>query len=211
MEREEPDFRMIKNIIFDMGKVLVAFDPDLFMDRVGVRDADRELLRREVYQSLEWARMDRGSLTDAQAAESMCARLPERLHSQVHRLVDEWDRPILPVAGMADLVKELKQAGYGIYLLSNASLRQHCYWPRVPGQEYFDGTLISADVKLVKPQFEIYQMLFQKFSLVPQECLFIDDAINNIEGAFCCGMQGIVFHNDTPELRRKLADFGIQI
>ena len=202
---------MIKNIVFDMGKVLLRFEPAIFMDRVGVRKEDRQLLLREVYQSLEWARMDRGSLTEAQAAEMMCSRLPERVHSQVHRLVDEWDRPILPIEGMAQLIGELKRAGYGIYLLSNASLRQHSYWNRVPGSEYFDGTMISADEKLVKPQPEIYHRLFEKFSLKPEECLFVDDAINNIEGAFVCHMPGIVFHNDVTELRTKMQALGIRI
>ena len=202
---------MIQNIVFDMGNVLIRFEPRLFMERVGVREEDRELILREVYQTLEWARMDRGSLTEAEAAEIMCARLPERLHSQVHRLVDEWDRPILPVEGMAELLKELKQAGYGLYLLSNASSRQHVYWQRVPGHEYFDGTLVSADEKLAKPQKEIYQRLFDKFSLKPEECLFVDDSPVNMEGAFCCHMPGIVFHNDAMELRRKMKALGIRV
>ena len=53
---------MIKNIIFDMGNVLIRFDREVFLTRLGVAQADRELLKREVFQSLEWARMDRGSL-----------------------------------------------------------------------------------------------------------------------------------------------------
>lgn len=73
--------------------------------------------------------MDRGSMTEAEAAESMCRRLPQRLHETAHLLVDRWDRPILPVAGMEQLVSDLKKAGYGVYLLSNASYRQHEYWP----------------------------------------------------------------------------------
>ena len=155
-----------------------------------------------VYLSLEWAKMDRGSMTEAEAAASMCSRLPERLHEQAHLLVDRWDRPILPVPGMAELVRELKEAGYGVYLLSNASYRQHEYWPRVPGSEYFDGTLISADVKLVKPCAEIYELLYSTFGLIPGECLFIDDSAPNIEGAERTGMPGIVFHGDADELRR---------
>ena len=142
---------MIRNIVFDMGQVLLRFDPAYFIERAGAADEDKDLLLREVYKSLEWARMDRGSLTEAEAAESMCRRLPERLHETVHALVDKWDRPILPVEGMEELIEELKQKGYGIYLLSNASYRQHEYWPRVPASRFFDGTLVSADVKLVKP------------------------------------------------------------
>ena len=70
---------MIHNIIFDMGNVLIYFDRDVFLDRVGLDNPeDRELLKREVYLSLEWSRMDRGSLTDEEAAEIIASRVPER-------------------------------------------------------------------------------------------------------------------------------------
>ena len=143
---------MIRNIVFDMGQVLLRFIPDLFIERLGVEGEDKKLLNREVFRSLEWARMDRGSLTDEEAAEIICRRVPERLHDAVHKLVAMWDRPILAVEGTEELIAELKEKGYGIYLLSNASYRQHDYWPKLPASRYFDGTLVSADVKLVKPQ-----------------------------------------------------------
>lgn len=202
---------MIRNIVFDMGQVVLRFAPDFFLDRCGAEGEDKKLLKREVYQSLEWARMDRGSLTDEQAAELICRRLPERLHETVHELIDRWDRPILPVEGMEELIAELKGKGYGIYLLSNASYRQHDYWPRVPACRYFDGTMVSADVKLVKPQPEIYRLLCETFSLKAEECVFIDDAINNAEGAFLCGMHAIVFHDDMDELRTRLREEGVDI
>ena len=106
---------------------------------------------------------------------------------------------------------QLKQAGYGVYLLSNASVRQHEYWPRVPGSALFDGTLISADVKLVKPQPEIYRLLLEKFSLTAQECFFIDDSPANIEGALMCGIPGAVFHGDVALLRKDLRAAGVTI
>ena len=202
---------MIRNIVFDMGQVLLRFLPDLFIERLGVEGEDKKLLNREVFRSLEWARMDRGSLTDEEAAEIICRRVPERLHDAVHKLVAMWDRPILAVEGTEELIAELKEKGYGIYLLSNASYRQHDYWPKLPASRYFDGTLVSADVKLVKPQPEIYRLLCETFSLVPDECVFIDDAINNAEGAFLCGMHPIVFHDDVPELRARLRELGVPV
>ena len=201
---------MIKNIIFDMGNVLIYFDRDIFLDRIGLDDPeDRELLKREVYLSLEWSRMDRGSLTDEEAAEIIAQRVPEHLRQAVHRLVNEWDRPILPISGMEELVRELKRNGYGIYLLSNASYRQHVYWQQIPASDLFDGTLISADVHLVKPQPEIYDLLCSRFCLNKEECVFIDDATPNAEGAFFSGMPAIVFHDDVKELRRKLQEMGV--
>ena len=202
---------MIKNIIFDMGNVLIHFDRAQFLDRLGVEEADRELLMREVFLSLEWVRMDRGSMNEQTAQESMCRRIPERLHWAVHELVSRWDQPILPVEGMEELIGELKAAGYGIYLLSNASVRQHDYWPRIAASRFFDGTLISGDEGVVKPQPEIYRLMLERFGLKAEECFFIDDVAGNIEGAFYCGIPGAVFHNDVVRLRRELRAAGVSI
>lgn len=201
---------MIKNVIFDMGNVLLTFDRDRFLDAVNAHGEERRMLLNNVYLSVEWARMDRGSMTEAEAAASMCSHVPEHLHEKVHLLVDKWDRPIIPVPGMAELVRELKDAGYGVYLLSNASYRQHEYWPRVPGSEHFDGTLVSADVKLVKPEREIYELMMKEFNLIPDECVFIDDSTLNIEGAERVGIHGIVFHGSAEEAREKLRVLGVK-
>ena len=85
---------MIKNVVFDMGNVVIRFDPNLFMEREGVAEEDRQLLMREVYCSPEWSMMDRGSLTDEEAAEIMNARVPEHLRDVVPRLVAFYHRPI---------------------------------------------------------------------------------------------------------------------
>jgi len=202
---------MIKNILFDMGQVLIRFDRDYFITRLGVAPEDKALLMREVFLSVEWVQMDRGTLQDEEAFQKIAARLPERLHEAARKLVSMWDRPILEVDGMYDLVAELKELGYGIYLLSNASVRQHDYWPRVPASRFFDGTLISADVKVIKPQPEIYYLCLEKFGLKASECFFIDDAPANIEGALCCGISGAVFHGDAGLLRRQLRAAGIPV
>ena len=202
---------MIRNIVFDMGNVLVRFDPDLFMQRIGVAEEDWPLIRREVFKSLEWAQMDRGSLTDAEAVPLMCSRLPKRLHGAAEELVTRWDQPILEIEGSFELVRELKELGYGVYLLSNASLRQHDYWPRVPASRYFDGTLISADVKIIKPQPEFYALLYRTFSLTPEECFFIDDSNYNIEAARNSGMPGAIFHGDMGQIRAALREAGVPV
>ena len=202
---------MIRNVVFDMGNVMIYFRKQDFLDQAGVEGEDRKLLERAVFDSLEWARLDRGSLLEDEAERLMCARLPERLHDKVHYFVYDWDKPLRPVRGMAPLVRELKAKGYGIYLLSNAASRQHDYWPDIPGSECFDGTLISADVQLTKPEREIFELFFDQFSLNPDECVFIDDATMNAEGAYRCGMHPIVFHDDVGELRARLREMGIPV
>ena len=138
--------------------------------------------------------------------------LGENLVTAVEELICRWEIPeILPMEGMAALIGELKDAGYGIYLLSNAFARQHEYWPRVPGSEYFDDTFISADVKLVKPQREIYEMALDKFGVTAEECVFIDDLPSNIEMGENCGICGVVFHGDVEILRADLRRAGVKI
>ncbi len=202
---------MIRNIVFDMGNVLIRFDRDYFMRFYGVPEEDRPLLMREVYLSTEWCMMDRGTLTDEEAFAIMRTRIPERLHEAAHKLVTLWDRPILEVEGMADLIEELKGLGYGIYLLSNASLRQHEYWPRVPASRFFDGTFVSADWKVIKPMPEIYLLMLNTFGLRADECFFIDDSPVNVETALFTGMHGAVFHNDVALLRRGLRAAGVPV
>lgn len=202
---------MIKNILFDMGNVLILFDRNLFLSRLNISAEDKALLYREVFASVDWAHMDRGTKTEKTALESICRRLPERLHAAAEELVFHWDEPLIPIPGMLELVEELKANGYGIYLLSNASVRQHAYWPRIEASRFFDGTLISADAQVMKPQPEIYRLCLQRFGLKAEECFFIDDVAANIEGAIFCGLSGAVFHGDAALLRKDLRSAGVQI
>ena len=202
---------MIKNILFDMGNVLIRFDRKLFLDRLEVSKADKDILLREVFANVEWAQMDRGTKTEETALESMRKRLPQRLHGAAETLTLHWDEPLVPIEGMYELVEELKEKGYGIYLLSNASYRQHDYWPGIAASRFFDGTLISADVHAVKPQPEIYNLCLEKFGLKAEESFFIDDVGANVEGAVNCGLQGAVFFGDVARLRRELRAAGVNV
>ncbi len=202
---------MIRNILFDMGNVLIRFDRQEFLDRLDLSPQDRQLLLREVFLSVEWVQMDRGTLDEPEAEARMCRRLPEHLHHAVHALVSQWDEPMLPMPGMEALVRDLKKAGYGVYLLSNASRRQHTYWPKVPGFDCFDGTLISADEGIMKPSQQIYHLILARFGLNARECFFIDDVPANIEAAQACGLQGAVFHGNAALLRQQLHAAGVAL
>lgn len=203
---------MIRNIVFDMGEVLIHFYPDMFLRRMGVPEEDWPLLTQEMFRSVEWTQTDRGTLDEAGAVEAFCAKLPQRLHGYVRTMVcDWWKEPLVPVEGMAALVEELKGLGYGIYLLSNASSRLHEYFPHIPGSEYFDGKIVSADWKQIKPEREIFQTLYREYGLKPEECFFIDDLPQNVEGAKFSGMGGVVFRGDMPRLRRELIAAGIPV
>ena len=203
---------MIRNIVFDMGNVLIRFDPDRFMDNAGITEKqDREKIRRGLFISAEWAQMDLGVLTEETAEPIFLSRFPERLRPAVSQLLFHWAdrREVIP--GMENLLKKLKGAGYSLYLLSNASVMQHEYWPRFPMSTMFDGKLISCDTGVVKPNPEIYMRFTEKFGLKPDECLFIDDQPSNVAAAIQCGWSGIVFHGEADEAEKQLILHGIAL
>lgn len=202
---------MIRNIVFDMGNVLIRFDPELFLSRYPVSEKEKEILRNRVFRTVEWAMMDRGVLDEAQAKKHILPELPDRLQSIACDLIDRWEEPLVPVDGMMDLLRELKKNQYKLYLLSNAGLRYHTYWKNVEASQLMDGTMISADVKLLKPDPQIYELLLKEFALKPEECVFIDDTPINVEGAVYMHMEGIVFNLDVNELREKLRVLGVRI
>ena len=203
---------MIRNILFDMGQVLIRWDPPLFVSRLGLNAEDSTLLLREVYQGADWVMLDRGSVTEDALIARVSARLPERLRGYVEGLVRHWDDPPLQIPDMEPLVRELREKGYGVYLLSNAGLRHHDYWQRFPVSRYFgDHVFISADHLLLKPDPSFYETALRQFSLDRSECVFIDDNSANVEGALRCGLDAIVFFGDVPRLRRQLREKGVDI
>lgn len=202
---------MIKNIVFDMGKVLIYWDPHRLVERLGYTGEDAALLEREVFTSAEWTALDRG-LSVEEVLPAILARLPEHLHPAAEHFCRAWwEEELWPVRDMAPLVRELKAAGYGIYLLSNATSCLHRYFDRIPGSECFDGKIVSADHRILKPEKEIYQLLFATYGLDPEECWFIDDWPGNMEAANRLGMRGSVFYDDVPRLRRELKAAGVRI
>ena len=199
---------MINTIVFDMGGVLIDFGAELFSRRLRVTAQEQELLVRYVLRTADWVRLDRGTITEEEVYAHACAKLPKELHAAAEYIIYHWNEPIVPIEGTAEIVRELKEKGYTLYLLSNASRRQHEYWPEIPGSGCFSGKVISADLHLLKPEAAIYQALFDKFDLTPANCIFIDDFPPNIEAAENAGMQGIVFH-DAAQLRKELIERGI--
>ena len=203
---------MIKTILFDMGAVLVRFEPKEFIAKLGIEGEDALAIERELFRSADWVRLDRGTFTQRQAIEAVCARLPERLHTAVEQLTLHWDAERPEVPGMFELVRELSDAGYELCLLTNASLRHHEYWPTFRFAPYFgDRIMLSAEWKLLKPDRSFYEKAIELLKFDPKESVFIDDQPTNIEGAERCGIPGIVFYNDVPYLRRNLRDRGINI
>ncbi len=199
--------KRIKNIVFDMGKVLVGYDAMRACRAYLDDEADQELVCSVVFVSPEWVFLDMGIISDEEALGRMYARLPERLHEAARLCMENWHRHCMwTMTEMEPVVRRLKARGFGIYLCSNAAIRlTECYPDVIPAIDCFDGVLFSAEEKCIKPQEMIYERLFDRFDLIPGECFFIDDVQMNIDGARKCGMDGYCFADgDIEKLKQVL-------
>lgn len=202
---------MIKNILFDMGSVLVSFDPVMFTMREELSADDARLIQDELFRTVEWMQLDRGVITDSELFERVKSRFPERLRPVVEKLIFHWDEPPVMVEGMCDLVRELSEKGYGLYLLSNAAIRHGEYWQRYPVSKFFgDRLFISYQYKILKPDPRFFELALEKYALDRSECLFIDDVPLNAEGAVYCGIDALVFKGE-KRLRKELREKGIDV
>ena len=202
---------MIKNIIFDMGGVLIDYNPEKTL--YGMFDKETaDILLREIFRNPLWNDKDRGIIFPEDIMERKKDVIPAEHYEKTAELVNNFFPYMPPFEKMCELVKKLKENGYRIYLLSNASSDFHERRKGIPTLEFFDGVIISADYKLLKPEKEIYLTLFEEFSLVPEECYFIDDVQKNIDGAKAVGMDGhCYYHGDVEILKKAMVEKGIKI
>ncbi len=202
---------MVKNIVFDMGNVLVAYDENRvcrqFMEE-GMEEYGR--VRTAVFGSQEWVLLDMGVISEEEGLARMKRRLvSDREKELAEQCFAHWHEYCMwTVEGAEEMIRSLKEKGFGIYLCSNASVRlRACYRTYIPAVDCFDGILFSAEEKLLKPQKEIYERLFEKFGLKPEECFFVDDLQLNIDGAAACGMKGYCHKDmDLEKLKKVLAE-----
>ncbi|MCR5523007.1 MAG: HAD family phosphatase [Clostridia bacterium] len=202
---------MIENIVFDMGGVLINYDPEGTI--YGIFDKEvADIALKEIFRNRLWNEKDRGTVTPDEIMERVRDKIPPRAYDKVSEITHNLYPYMKPFEETCRLVRELKRNGYGIFLLSNASDDFFENKWRIPALEYFDGYLISADYKLLKPEPEIYSVFFEKFNLNPSECFFIDDMPANVEGSEKAGMKAYCFnHKDFALLRNALRENGINI
>lgn len=194
----------IRNIVFDMGGVLFRWEPLAMSRRVCETEEDAQILSHAVFDSQEWVWQDAGAVDEKTVVWASKTRVPHRLHAAVDELVFHWHDHRVHIAGIEELVCDLKAAGYGIYLLSNAGESFARYEAQLPARACFDGMVVSCYEHVVKPDARIYQTLLERFGLEAGECLFVDDTPRNVIGARRVGMRAYHFAEDVQFLRAAL-------
>ncbi len=192
--RKDKRDHMIKNIVFDIGNVLAGFVWEDFYRSFGYSEEIFGKLANATVKNPMWNEMDRGAMSDEELLLGFIRNDPSierellRVFENVRGMVRRYDYAI-------PWIRELKEKGLGIYIISNFARKAHkeCA-DALDFLEEADGAILSYQVKLIKPDPEIYRLLCRNYGLEASECVFIDDTAKNVEVARAEGMAGIVFH-----------------
>lgn len=193
---------MIKNIVFDMGNVLLDYNPQVCLDAFCNSEDEKNIIFEELFQGPEWIMGDAGQIRDNERYDLVKQRVPERHWKALKECCDKWDICLAPMTGARVFYNYVKEKGYGVYVLSNASDKFYDYFVKFLPLDYFDGIVVSSDIRMLKPDRRIYEFLLSKHNLIADECLFIDDILENVKGALAVGMQACEFKNDFEAIKR---------
>ena len=199
---------MIKNYIFDFGNVLAEFYPDRLTVPFVSDEETKEFISNIVFDRVYWDKLDDGSITDDEVKSQICSRVPVDLQDVACKVYDNWIYNLTPVKSMEQLILDIRKTDKKLYLLSNISIGFAKNYSKVSWIknlfDCFDGVVFSGNIKMVKPNRDIFEYLIKNFNLKADECLFVDDTLKNIEGANLVGIEGYLFDGDATKLRNYL-------
>jgi 2-haloacid dehalogenase len=196
-------------VVFDLGNVLIPWDPRFLYRKIFAGDEARiERFLREICTT-EWNETHDAGRAFADGVAELVGRHPEHADA-IRAYAERWDEMLgEPIAPNVALLGELKDAGRGIYALTN--------WPeekfpeaqaRCPFLERFDGIVVSGREGVRKPSPAIFRLLVSRYGVVPERSVFVDDVERNVEAARALGFQGIRYET-SDQLRRDLAALGL--
>ena len=199
---------MYKNIIFDLGNVVLDYNPKVYLKNKLNDTKSEELVLDSIFKSKEWPMLDRGTITEEVAIKNIVSRNIES-KDIIELAFENRYEMLTPLNETVDIIKELKDDGYKIYYLSNF----HSKAFEIVTEKYeffnlFEGGIVSFREQLLKPEKEIYNRLLERYGLIPEESIFIDDVLENVKGAGEEGIKGIQFKN-INELRKELNECGV--
>ena len=202
----------MKNIIFDFGNVLMTFNARDVASKFTSSSEEIDFLVNEVVNSPEWGRyglIDTGYLSTEEIINIINDRTNNKYKDLVIDFMHNFYKYRYVQEEVLDIIKELKEKGYRVYLLSNTN--ELTYDKVIKDIEYlFDGVVLSYQIHMIKPHEGIYKYLIDKYNINPEESLFVDDREVNIKTANALGIKGrSVLPDDVEDIRLVLKEYEI--
>lgn len=178
---------MIKNIVFDLGNVILKDKPSVVLNNIKINNEECEIIKNTFFSN--WDELDLGNVTIEEHLEN--CNMPINIEKFKEILIEYYKYRAFNEE-VVKLMKELKKNNYKIYILSNNNKQAYEYLLKLPIFKCVDGWVVSCDHHIMKPNKKLYEILFDTYNLNPAESFFIDDKKENIHMARILGMNGYV-------------------
>lgn len=184
---------MIKNVIFDMGNVLLRWDPEYIVSNYDTDEIGKGFLLNEVIKTKYWLDVDKGIISYDDLLDIVKNRIPSKYHAVAKHMCDTFENYMEELLNATEVLSKLKSEDYNLYILSNSCLKFRSILKKQRFYSYLDGILLSSEEKMLKPDTEIFKLMCDRYELNPSESLFIDDIKANVDGAISAGLKGEVY------------------
>lgn len=198
---------MIKNIVFDLGNVLLKGSPSIVLENLDIPDEVCQNIKNKFLA--DWEYLDLGEETIKEHFNN--SKLDFDIDKSIREILLNYYKYRPFNNEMIELMNKLKHNNYKIFILSNNNKEAYEYLKQLPIFKFIDGWIVSCDYNIVKPNKEIYMKLFETFNIKPEECYFIDDSKENIETGRILGMKGFVLNNNIDELISSMKENNITL
>ena len=205
---------MIKNIIFDLGNVIINYNQKKIISNFTDKKDEIKYIFDEIFNSPEWTLMDLGDITNDGAIEIINKRNKSKYEKLTQEFLNEWYKKQPINRDIVEIAKILKKNGYNLFVLSNMANLTYEYFKN---DEFFSlctGIVISAHEHVKKPDEKVYRLLLERYNLNAEECLFIDDddSGKNYETANRIGIKGRrIIPNQVEDVKKLLLEFNVKI
>ncbi|MDD6551778.1 MAG: HAD family phosphatase [Lachnospiraceae bacterium] len=179
-----------KNIVFDVGEVLLSYRWKAMLMDYGLSADEAERVGREMFDCPEkiWSKFDLGIESDEQIIEDFEKIYPDD-KKPIRWFIEHGEYMEVPRPKTWEVVHELKKAGYHLYILSNYPEKLfHKHTEYADFMKDMDGLMVSYMIHKAKPGRDVYAALCDKYQLIPSESIFFDDRAENVQGAIDFGM-----------------------
>ena len=205
---------MIKNIIFDLGNIIINYNQDKIINNFTIDEDEKIFIKEKIFKSPEWKLLDLGQITNNDAIEKIQKRNDIKYNKLINIFLHEWYKTQPINEDIVEIAKKLKERNYNIYVLSNMAKETYEYFKNIDFFKVCNGIVISSHENVKKPDERIFNTLLTRYKLNPKECLFIDDDDTNrsYEAANKIGILGRkVEPNDKQDIIKLLKEFDITL
>ena len=166
---------MIKNIIFDLGNVIINYNQEKIIKQFTQNKDEHDYIIEQIFKAPEWQMMDLGTVTNQEAANIINQRNNFKYKDLTDEFLNNWYKVQIINRDAVELAKKLYKKGYKLYVLSNMANLTFEFFKNDEFFEICDGIIISAHEHIKKPDIKVFEILMSRYNLKPHECIFIDD------------------------------------